>query len=191
MSRLSRTFLFVLLWIGSCTMEVFGQKPIVFRPWVLRHFALMYREFSTEFLFCLYGPTRPDSMIVELAVLADVRPSRSTPDDVTPVQSCWAAGGGITYFGDAHSHPHESAALNGQRFHIDPNADLCYLSHPDQESFREDTAASLAVVVCGFGQFMVWRRGEPTDKQGTRCIYDVEFPNECRAGSLRKSLASP
>ena len=161
--------------VSSCE-ELPGQNVAIATP-VLRHWALQYREFSTEFLDCVFGHRSADTLYIDVAIPADVRPSRSTPDDVTPASGCPVV---EHYVGDVHSHPHETAALNGQRFHIDPNADLCYLSHADQQSFRDDSMAKLTIVVCGFGQLMLWLREDSLDHSGKRCYYDAEFPNGCK-----------
>jgi hypothetical protein len=180
MSKLGRVLLPLVLWFGSCTNKLPGQDVdttvINISVPTMRHWALSYREFSTEFLDCLYGRRVGDSIKVVFTIPADVRPSRSTPDDVTPVTDCVMT---EVYLGDAHSHPRETAAINGQRFHIDPNTDQCYLSKPDQDSFRADTAAIITVVVCGVGQFMVWVKGDSLDADGHRCVYDPEYPRGC------------
>lgn len=69
-----------------------------------RFLALEYRAFATEFLGCLLGEIRGDTVFVERIAPADVDPAQSTATHVVPQQTCEAAGWGAT-LGLIHSHP--------------------------------------------------------------------------------------
>jgi len=69
-----------------------------------RFLALQYRAFATEFMGCLLGEVRGDTVLVERIAPADVDPAQSTATHVVPQQTCEAAGWGST-LGLIHSHP--------------------------------------------------------------------------------------
>jgi len=69
-----------------------------------RFLALQYRAFATEFMGCLLGEVRGDTVVIERIAPADVDPAQSTATRVVPQQTCEAAGWGSTV-GVIHSHP--------------------------------------------------------------------------------------
>ena len=77
---------------------------LAFSPQAQRFLALEYRAFATEFLGCLLGEVRGDTVLVERIAPADVDPAQSTATHVVPRQTCEAAGWGST-LGLIHSHP--------------------------------------------------------------------------------------
>lgn len=69
-----------------------------------RLLALQYRSFPTEFMGCMVGELRGDTVLIERIAPADVDPAQSTATQVVPQQSCEAAGWTSTV-GVIHSHP--------------------------------------------------------------------------------------
>lgn len=69
-----------------------------------RFLALQYRAFPTEFLGCMVGDVRGDTVLIERIAPADVDPVQSTATWVVPEQSCEAAGW-TNIVGLIHSHP--------------------------------------------------------------------------------------
>jgi hypothetical protein len=73
-----------------------------------RFLVLQYRAFRTEFMGCLIGSVRGDTLVVERIAPADVEPGHSTATWVVPAQTCEDAGWtGVV--GTIHSH------VGGQR----------------------------------------------------------------------------
>ncbi|HEU5262897.1 MAG TPA: Mov34/MPN/PAD-1 family protein [Gemmatimonadales bacterium] len=70
----------------------------------LRFLALQYRSYPTEFMGCMVGEVRGDTVVIERIAPADVDPSESTATWVVPQQTCEAAGWTSTV-GLIHSHP--------------------------------------------------------------------------------------
>lgn len=69
-----------------------------------RFLALQYRSLPTEFLGCMVGEVRGDTILIERVAPADVDPAQSTTTWVVPEQTCEAAGWTST-IGMIHSHP--------------------------------------------------------------------------------------
>lgn len=122
MKAVSRALIAYACWWGACTGQIDGQDSVQvvstgIAKHVLREWALLYREFRTEFLQCLYGRSSGDSLKIHLALNAHVRPSQSTVKGVTPEdEMCPWALGLDSIVGVVHSHPRqERQALNGER----------------------------------------------------------------------------
>jgi hypothetical protein len=69
-----------------------------------RYLALQYRSYATEFMGCMIGEVRGNTVVVRRIAPADVDPSHSTPTHVRPKESCEQAGWSGTV-GMIHSHP--------------------------------------------------------------------------------------
>lgn len=69
-----------------------------------RFLALQARSFATEFMGCMIGEIRGDTVRVDRIAPADVDPSQSTGTWVVPNQTCEGAGWTGTV-GMIHSHP--------------------------------------------------------------------------------------
>jgi hypothetical protein len=68
-----------------------------------RFLVLQYRAFHTEFMGCMIGAVRGDTLVVERIAPADVDPVHSAATWVVPTQTCERAGwGGVV--GTIHSH---------------------------------------------------------------------------------------
>ena len=160
--------------VGDTQHTIIGQVP-------LHAWALEYREWRTELLECLYGRVAGDTVLIRFAVLANVRPSHSTLNTVTPdsVGSCLAIAS-EALVGMAHSHPADRPRfVDGQyradsdRFHPDPALDLCYESFIDVTTFVR-SGLPVSVVICGVGRIYVLRRGRVPNAGADVCAYDPE-----------------
>jgi hypothetical protein len=69
-----------------------------------RYLALQYRSYPTEFLGCMIGEVRDQTVLVHRIAPADVDPSQSTTTSVVARQTCESAGWTGTV-GMIHSHP--------------------------------------------------------------------------------------
>lgn len=179
LSRLERALIAIVAWYGACAGQLRGQDSthVVntgITNHVLREWALLYREFRTEFLQCLYGRLSGDSLRIRLALNAHVRPSHSMVGGVTPEDdTCPFALGADSLIGVAHSHPQQQYALNGERLPLEPQANRCYESWEDIAMLVQN-GLPVGVVVCGVGRIYVLRRGQ-TPNDGTNvCQYDPE-----------------
>jgi hypothetical protein len=124
---------------------------IVLHPTISHRWALMYREFETEFMDCVYGEQVGDKVYIVLTVPANVLPRHSLVNSVTPLDACPAPGAKL--LGVAHSHPPVRETINGQRFKT-TNNDECYMSMTDMISFKGE-GLPVSIVVCGTGQFIM------------------------------------
>ncbi len=86
------------------TVVATSPTILAFSGQAQRFLALQYRAFATEFLGCLLGEVRGDTVLIERIAPADVDPAQSTATHVVPQQTCEAAGWGST-LGLIHSHP--------------------------------------------------------------------------------------
>jgi len=68
-----------------------------------RFLALQYRSYLTEFMGCMIGAVRGDTVVVERIAPADVEPAQSTATWVVPKQTCEGAGWGAVV-GMIHNH---------------------------------------------------------------------------------------
>lgn len=177
LSHFSRTWLAYFLWAVACFGKLKGQDSVRVMQTtignnVLREWALLYREMRTEFLSCLYGLHHGDSVLVQFAVLANVRPSHSMVGGVSPVEdepTCYTAPGLLV--GIAHSHPRERRALSGERL---PDAvNPCYESGEDVAMFV-GSGVEVSVVVCGVGRVYLLRKGSRPNLDSQVCDYDPE-----------------
>jgi hypothetical protein len=145
---------------------------------VLRQWALLYREFATEFLTCLYGRVSRDTIEIALSVPADVRPSHSTRNEVTPVGYSRARpmdGCPLSDpIGDAHSHPPSTLGEGPDQFRARSSGrDRCYASATDWRSLADEHATlevRFTVVVCDVGAAAFFF----SDGTAARCRYDPE-----------------
>jgi hypothetical protein len=86
-----------------------GPSPSPLRALILsdqarRYLALQYRSYPTEFMGCMIGEIRGQTVLVRRIGPADVEPSQSTATHVIPRQTCEDAGWAGTV-GVIHSHP--------------------------------------------------------------------------------------
>ncbi len=79
-------------------------RAVVFSDQARRLLLLQYQSYPTEFLGCMIGAVRGDTVIVHRIAPADVNPEESTPRSVVPRQTCEDAGWANTV-GMIHSHP--------------------------------------------------------------------------------------
>jgi len=79
-------------------------RAVVFSDQARRLLLLQYQSYPTEFLGCMIGAVRGDTVIVQRIAPADVNPGESTPTSVVPRQTCEDAGWANTV-GMIHSHP--------------------------------------------------------------------------------------
>jgi hypothetical protein len=113
-------------------------------PQARRYLALQYRTYKTEFMGCMLGERRGDTVVVTRIAPADVDTSASQLSHVQPNQSCEAAGWRGTV-GIVHSHP---------------NGDKCWYFFPgtqvassDQQSFARQPYP-VDAIMCGAS--LVW-----------------------------------
>jgi len=69
-----------------------------------RYLALQYRSYPTEFMGCMIGEVRGNTVVVRRIAPADVDPAHSTPTHVVPKETCEQAGW-LGTVGMIHSHP--------------------------------------------------------------------------------------
>jgi hypothetical protein len=191
MNRLERALVAVILWFGSCVGQLKGQVlssdtgATLLGQLALHEWALLYREFHTEFLECLYGRASRDTVTVFYGVLADVKPSHSRATMVAPQADGMCAITGDSLVGIAHNHPQSCRGGNGAACGLqvtdsesmhpqdDPGNDPCYESFPDIRTFI-GSGLELNIVVCGVGKLYVQRRGARPNKPADICLYDAE-----------------
>ncbi|MGI0029424.1 MAG: hypothetical protein ACREAQ_06920 [Nitrososphaera sp.] len=158
-----------------------------YRPMVTHTWALLYREFRTEFLGCLYGsvrasrdPAAPDTVTVSYMLLADVKPSHSTDQSVAETSACPPS---ERLLGMVHSHPGGRSCVHDGRGNCAPlpdrlHGDICFPSRTDSTSFAR-SGYLIDAIVCGDGQFITITR----DFAITRCDFDPEADVPvCRSG---------
>lgn len=173
-------FLFIIFWVAISMQSPTGPVPVVPRyvrigSSPLQSWALLYREFRTEFMACLYGRETGDSVTVQWSVLASTKPSQVSDSGVSRPIYCPNLGGTNEMIGIAHSHPSGS----------------CGQSPPDLRTFV-DSGLAVSVIVCGPGRLAVYTRGAPT--VGVRCIFDAEadtVPLTCLSPTDARPPAGP
>src|SRR6266699_2544671 len=69
-----------------------------------RYLSLQYKSFATEFMGCMIGEVRGQTVVVSRIAPADVEPAQSAATHVVPKESCESAGWTGTV-GMIHSHP--------------------------------------------------------------------------------------
>jgi JAB domain-containing protein similar to deubiquitination enzymes len=85
-----------------------ATRVLVLSDQARRYLALQYRSYPTEFMGCMIGEVRGQTVLVHRVAPADVDSSQSTRTHVVPKQSCEGAGW-VGTVGVIHSHP------NGER----------------------------------------------------------------------------
>jgi hypothetical protein len=146
----------------------------------LRHWALEYREYKTEFLECLYGDVHGDTARIHYSIAADVKPSHSRASSVTPQEAGQCEITGDSIIGLAHNHPSTCAPMESAcGLQKDSNSmhpqegDLCYESFPDMRTFVA-TGLEVNVVVCGVGRIYLQRKGSRPNNPMDICSYNPE-----------------
>jgi len=189
----------LVAWMAACFGKaVFGQMAALQRDTgytaiaqnVLHDWALSYREWHTEWLSCLYGDVRGDTVIIRYSIPADVKPSHSMPTTVIPQPAGQCVQTTDSLVGIAHNHPQTCRSGNGAAcgtvvtdsgsMHPQDDAtnDPCFESWPDIRTF---VASHLLVnvVVCGYSfnqaRIYVQQRGAPPNDRSGVCSYDPEL----------------
>jgi hypothetical protein len=109
-----------------------------------RLLVLQHRSLRTEFMGCMIGEIRAGTVVVDRIAPADVEPSHSTSNWVSPRQSCENAGWTGTV-GVIHTHP------SGERcWYIFPSTRV---ATSDAESFRLSPYA-VDAIMCG--DYVIW-----------------------------------
>lgn len=103
MNRTTLVLLGVVTGIAS-PVPTRAQDTLVFSGQAQRFLALQYRASAPEFMGCMLGEVRGDTVVVERIAPADVDPAQSTATHVVPRDTCEAAGWGSA-LGFIHSHP--------------------------------------------------------------------------------------
>ena len=82
-----------------------SRVPLVFAlsEQAERFLLLQYRAFRTEFMGCMIGAVRGDTLLVERIAPADVEPAHSAATWVVPTQTCESAGW-VGVVGTIHNH---------------------------------------------------------------------------------------
>lgn len=164
---------------GAAAVAVLAKQPVIqYAPIITHTWSLLYREFKTEFLGCLYGsvrasarPLEPDTVTISYMLLADVKPSHSTDRGVAEKSPCPASD---KLLGMVHSHPGGRTCVHDGRgncapIEADRQGDICFPSRTDQASFAASRYV-IDVIVCGENTFIASTR----DLIITRCEYDPE-----------------
>lgn len=169
-----------------------GAQTVLISPQVFRGSALLYREFHTEFLGCLYGLQRNDTIGIYLMAPASMRPSTSQAlriaDDTTG--SCPKLAEFQT-LGLVHSHPdckHVASkpclAVQALTPRVDPDSELnaCIGSSDDMTTWKDNWEHlhwPLGMIVCGYGKLIVYVMS--TSTVTPVCVYDPEESQpDCR-----------
>jgi len=191
---MTRTVLAWLLWWAVSAGGAFGQMAMVRQDTAhtlianlfLHESALMYREFHTEYLECLYGRVNSDTTIVLYAIMADVKPSHSRPTTVIPQPDGVCPQNTDSLVGIVHNHPQTCRGGGGAACGLqvrdsesmhpqdDPASDPCYESYPDIRTFIA-SGLRLNVVICGVGKMYVQRQGSRPNDPADVCSYDAEL----------------
>ena len=79
-------------------------RTLVLSDQARRYLALQYKSYPTEFMGCMIGEIRGETVVVGRIAPADVEPAQSTATHVVPRQTCEGAGWTGTV-GMIHSHP--------------------------------------------------------------------------------------
>ena len=164
-----RLFALLLLPVALPAQQITDIRIL---PPIAHRWSLMYREFTTEWLDCVYGRIDGGTLLIVAALPADAPPSVSTPNNTdglcVPLDTL--------LIGDAHNHPQDvlirsqSTPSSGERFHVLPGTDQCYLSPQDWQTFMANAGQQVSVVICGQGEFIAFLR----NREGARCRYDPE-----------------
>jgi len=188
-----RTIIAWFLWTCACFGNLMPQLATVRQDTAhtllanlaLHDWALEYREFHTEFLQCLYGVVRGDTVVVLYGVMADVKPSHSLATTVIPQPDGQCATTGDSLVGIAHNHPQSCRGGNGAACGLltadsasmhpqdDPGNDPCFESWPDIRTFVA-SKLDVNVVVCGVGKMYIQRRGGVPNQREDICTYNPE-----------------
>jgi hypothetical protein len=89
---------------GGATDHAAIVRRLLLSDQARRYLALQYRSYPTEFMGCMIGEIRGNTVLVRRIAPADVEPNHSTPTRVVPHQTCEDAGWSGTV-GMIHSHP--------------------------------------------------------------------------------------
>ena len=143
-----------------------------------RFLVLQYRSFPTEFMGCMIGEVRGQTVIVRRIAPADVDPPQSTTTHVVPQQTCEEAGWTGTV-GTIHSHP---------------SGDRCWYLFPGTQVASSDAASFLRqpypvdAIMCG--DHVVWASRDlvqnqvPLTDQSKRTVaHEQQRGNRIHAGS--------
>lgn len=151
--------LLAVLGLAACARVVtYANLPPPDRMYILeqvvQQWGLMYREFSTEFMGCLYGRMEGGQMALRVFIPAAVRPSNSTDSTVTG--ECYEEKK-FPAMGVLHSHVAR----------VDRPS--CYVSKRDSVDFA-DSPYAVTLIVCGADRVLVMFR----DWQPIVVRYDSE-----------------
>jgi len=102
-----------------------GARVLALSPQAQRYLLLQYRSYPTEFMGCMLGERRGDTVVVTRIAPADVDTAQSKRTHVQPLGSCEAAGWEGTV-GMIHSHP---------------DGDKCWYFFPGTEVATSDQAS--------------------------------------------------
>jgi hypothetical protein len=111
-------------WAEARTV-VAATRVLALSPQALRYLLLQYRSYPTEFMGCMLGERRGDTVVVNRIAPADVDTAQSKRTHVQPMGSCEAAGWKGTV-GMIHSHP---------------DGDKCWYFFPGTEVASSDQAS--------------------------------------------------
>jgi len=84
--------------------EAHVTHTLVLSDQARRYLSLQYKSFATEFMGCMIGEVRGQTVVVSRIAPADVEPAQSAATHVVPKESCESAGWTGTV-GMIHSHP--------------------------------------------------------------------------------------
>jgi hypothetical protein len=84
--------------------EVRVTRTLILSDQARRYLALQFKSYPTEFMGCMIGEIRGQTVVVRRIAPADVEPAQSAATHVIPRETCEAAGWAGTV-GMIHSHP--------------------------------------------------------------------------------------
>lgn len=118
--------------------EFVASGPIIVSRTVLEGWRFLYTFITeVEFVLCLEGEARGDTIVIDGFQLARMEEASLTSVRYHPCQS-------QRYVGTAHNHPP-----------MEDGAALCYRSLPDRRSFEQDERAIVDIILCGPDRY-IW-----------------------------------
>lgn len=156
----------VLCILALCAWPCRGQSPVddttpptsvvAISSQVLHNSALLYREFHTEFIACLFGRVNGDTVLAAVMVLADIRPSQSEE-------------AAIKADTDGAPLPCRPSPLMVGMIHSHPSR-VCRPSVQDERTFVASGHAA-ALIACGPGKLFI-----RTQHGAALCYFNPEDP---------------
>ena len=157
-----------------------AARTLVLSEQARRFLTLQYRAFPTEFMGCMIGEVRGQTVMVQRIAPADVEPAQSAATHVVPKQTCEGAGWQGTV-GVIHSHP------TGERcWYFFPSTQV---ATSDGQSFAQQPYP-VDAIMCGTN--VVWIARDLVQREvPLNQAQAVPVPQHRRGNRVHDGAASP